>query len=84
MSWIEIILINDGSTDNSGELCDLFASQYDNIFVLHQKNSGVSSARNKGLKLATGDYIALLDHDDRLEQNAIQDVINEIEENCII
>ena len=46
----EIILVDDGSTDNSGKICDEFADQYDNIYVIHQENGGLSSARNTGLK----------------------------------
>lgn len=61
---IEIILVNDGSTDKSGAICDTYKSKKDNIIVIHQTNSGVSVARNNGLKKATGDYIAFVDPDD--------------------
>lgn len=52
----EILLIDDGSTDNSGKICDDYANKYKNIVVVHQPNLGVSSARNKGLSLAKGNY----------------------------
>ncbi|HZK39328.1 MAG TPA: glycosyltransferase [Clostridia bacterium] len=61
---IEIILIDDGSTDNSSEICDEFAREYKNITVIHQENSGVSAARNVGLEKARGQYIAFVDSDD--------------------
>ncbi len=65
----EIILINDGSADSSGKICDEFSSSYNNITVIHQKNSGVSTARNKGIRAATGRYITFVDSDDLLEKD---------------
>lgn len=61
---IEIILVDDGSTDDSPAICDEYKSKYDNIKVIHQPNSGVSIARNTGLKLANGKYIHFADSDD--------------------
>lgn len=60
----EIILIDDGSTDTSGEICDDFEKIDNRIRVIHQKNEGVSSARNIGLQMAKGDYIVFMDPDD--------------------
>ena len=60
----ELILVDDGSTDGSGGICDNYASEYPNIFAVHQSNSGVSVARNKGMEAAKGEYIAFLDSDD--------------------
>lgn len=78
---VEIILVDDGSTDNSGKLCDALASQYHNIKVFHQKNSGVSKARNKGLELATGYYISFIDPDDYLDLQTYETVIALMENN---
>lgn len=61
---IEIILIDDGSTDSSGDICDKYASQHSNIVVLHKENGGLSSARNAGLDIAKGYYIGFVDSDD--------------------
>lgn len=60
----EIILIDDGSTDSSGRICDSFASQFDNIKALHYANEGVSKARNKGVEISQGEYIIFMDSDD--------------------
>lgn len=61
---IEIILIDDGSTDNSGKICDDYSKKDDRIIVIHQKNAGVSAARNTGLDKASGDYLSFVDPDD--------------------
>lgn len=68
----EVILINDGSTDNSGAICDSFALQDSRITAYHQKNLGVSAARNLGLKHATGQWIIFVDSDDLIGNNYFQ------------
>lgn len=73
---IEIILINDGSTDGSEKICDEYANTRDIIHVYHQKNAGVSVARNVGLDKATGTYIFFLDADDVLADNIFEKMIN--------
>ena len=72
---IEILLIDDGSVDNSGKICDEYAKNDKRIKVFHQKNSGVSRARNKGLDNITGDYVMFVDSDDWLELNACEILI---------
>ena len=62
---IEIVAIDDGSTDGSEQILDDYAGKYENIRVFHQENSGVSVARNLGLEKANGEYICYLDSDDR-------------------
>ena len=64
---IEILLVNDGSIDESGRICDEFAAQHANARVLHKENGGVSSARNAGLDAATGEFIGYVDSDDFVE-----------------
>ena len=64
---LEIILVDDGSTDASPIICDDYAQKHENIHVLHIQNSGPATAKNEGLKLAKGNYIALTDSDDRME-----------------
>ncbi len=63
----EVLLVNDGSTDRSGEICDEFVVRDNRINVIHKKNGGLSSARNEGIKKATGDYVGFVDGDDRLD-----------------
>lgn len=72
---IEIILVDDGSTDNSGKICDCLCDQYTNIKVIHKKNGGLASARNAGLAIAKGDYIGFIDSDDRIDKNCIPQII---------
>jgi glycosyltransferase involved in cell wall biosynthesis len=69
---IEIILINDGSTDSSGFICDDYAKEYSNIKVVHVKNSGQGAARNLGFKIAKGFYVYLIDSDDYIALDIIE------------
>ena len=74
---LQVILVDDGSTDGSGELCDKLAQQDNRIQVIHKPNGGLSDARNAGLRVATGDYVAFLDSDDvYLLQDGIEQMIN--------
>ena len=68
---IEVILVDDGSTDNSPEKCDAWAAKDDRIIVIHKENGGLSDARNKGLDLAKGDYIYFLDGDDYISPELV-------------
>lgn len=68
----EIILVDDGSTDSSGYICDQYASTDDRITVIHKHNGGLSDARNIGYEASVGDYIFFLDSDDWIEQNALE------------
>ena len=65
---IEIILVNDGSTDSTPLICEQLKQQDNRIKVLHKQNGGVGDARNAGLSMATGKYISFVDNDDRMEK----------------
>lgn len=67
----EAILVNDGSTDTSGKICDWFAAQDTRFRVIHKENGGVSSARNAGLDVAAGEYLAFIDSDDYVNKSFI-------------
>ncbi len=77
---IEIILVDDGSTDNSGRICDEYAKNDKRINVIHKKNGGLSSARNTGLDVASGDYIMFLDSDDLFLPSSCELMLKEIED----
>ena len=79
-SNIQLILVDDGSPDKSGEICDGYAEKYPNITVIHKENGGVSSARNAGLAIAEGKYINFIDSDDMLSDNALEEVEKFFEE----
>lgn len=73
---IEIILVDDGSPDKSGEICDKYAKKDNRIRVIHKKNGGTCEARNEGIKIATGDYLVIVDGDDWLENDYIEYMLN--------
>lgn len=72
---LEIILVNDGSTDSSGAICEKYAQQDNRIKVKHIKNGGSSIARNQGLKLCKGEYIGFVDSDDWIQPNMYADLL---------
>lgn len=85
-NW-ELLLINDGSTDRSREICDEYTLKDKRIKTIHKENGGVSSARNKGIKCSKGDYILMLDSDDSLELNTCESLMIMSEEkkaDCIV
>lgn len=71
-SKLEIILVDDGSPDKSGEICDRYANRDERIKVIHKKNGGLSDARNAGTKIATGKYITYIDSDDYVSNDYIE------------
>ncbi len=75
---LEIICVDDGSSDNSGRILDEYAAKDERIKVIHGENRGVSVARNKGLDVATGDWISFLDADDWLDVNAYEKLLKSI------
>lgn len=80
-SNLEIILIDDGSTDSSGKICDEMAAKDGRILVIHQENKGLSQARNVGLDQAKGEYIAFVDSDDYLSLNMYEYLLKSLKEN---
>ena len=71
----EVVLVDDGSVDSSGRICDNYTSLYDFIKVIHKTNGGASSARNAGLKYISGEYLYFLDSDDWIENRALEKMI---------
>lgn len=76
----EIILVDDGSTDKSGIICDTYASSESNVSVIHQANQGLSVARNVGLSVARGKYVLFVDSDDFLQQNVFRVLVASMED----
>jgi len=71
-SNLEIILVDDGATDSSGDMCDVFAKKDERVKVIHKSNGGLSDARNEGMKIATGEYVAFIDSDDYVDTHYIE------------
>ena len=83
---IELILVNDGSTDSSGAICDAYTDSNEKVHVVHKENGGTSSAKNMGIQIAAGRYISFMDSDDYLEPTTyseIREVILRHEPDCI-
>lgn len=77
-SEYEIILVDDGSPDNCPAICDQYAAQFENVRVIHQKNAGLSAARNAGIAAAKGDYLMFVDSDDFIEPNVLGSLMAQI------
>lgn len=80
----EVLLIDDGSTDNSGIICDEYALKDERIRVIHKSNEGVSTARNCGIEKAVGKWISFIDSDDWVESNYCKVLFEEIEDNDLL
>ena len=80
---LEIILVDDGSPDSCGAICDEYATKDERITVIHQENKGLSAARNAGLDIATGDYIQFVDSDDWIEPDALATVLSIAEDHHV-
>lgn len=76
----EVILVNDGSKDSSGFICDDYVQKYENFRVIHKKNAGVSAARNTGILVAGGDYLVFVDSDDFLSDDYLQSIHSLVKE----
>lgn len=76
---VQIILVDDGSTDSSGALCDVLAAEDARIKVVHQENGGLSAARNTGIRNSTGEYVMFLDSDDFLDADSTDEMLQNLE-----
>lgn len=76
---LEIILVDDGSTDSSGNICDAYREKDERIVVIHKPNGGLSSARNAGLEIAKGEYIGFVDSDDYISESMYASLLERIE-----
>lgn len=79
---IELILVNDGSTDQSKRICKKYAENDSRIVFIEKENGGVSQSRNEGIKNATGEYLTFVDSDDWIESQMYEEMINELEKNA--
>lgn len=79
---IEIILVDDGSPDKSGDICDEFASKDERIEAIHKQHGGVSSARNAGLDASSGEYIMFVDSDDMINNYLCEHMLNSMDDTC--
>lgn len=78
---IEILLINDGSSDNSQKICESYANRFSEVLLINQNNSGPATARNTGINRARGKYLSFVDADDYVESNMIEEMISVAEDN---
>ena len=83
-SLVEIILIEDGSTDGSAAICDEYGRKDARVKIIHKLNEGVSVARNVGIEHATGDYVTFLDADDLMQKNCIANLIHAMDYSLVV
>ena len=81
---IEIILVDDGSTDSSSSICDSYTISDNRIVVIHKENAGVSAARNAGLRICTGEYVMFVDADDWIESDACGKIVHAIDKKSLL
>ena len=81
-SNLEIILVDDGSTDGSSQICDEYAKRYENIQVIHKENGGLSDARNVGIAISTGEYIGFVDSEDWVDRDMYEILYNLLKKNA--
>lgn len=79
---IEVIIVDDGSTDDGGEICDSYQLNDDRVTVVHQKNAGLSAARNRGINICKGEYICFIDSDDFVAIDFIERLVLCLESSC--
>ena len=79
-SNIEIVLVDDGSKDTSGSMCDEYKKQDNRIVVVHKENGGLSSARNAGMENASGDYYIFVDSDDTISPDMVEEMVKKAKE----
>ena len=77
----EVILVDDGSTDSSGLICDEYSQRYENVTTIHQENSGLLMARGCGVRHSSGQYLLFVDSDDYIDKKSLSLIFNKIEEN---
>ena len=80
---LEIILVDDGSKDYSGKICDGYAEKFENITVIHKENAGLGFARNTGLDCIHGKYVTFLDSDDYLKEDTIEMLYDNLKKNQV-
>ena len=83
-SAIEVILVNDGSTDSSKEICEKYCKQDSRFLLTNQENQGLSAARNKGVEISTGEYIVFVDSDDIIKTNYLEKLMQYMAEDVDI
>ncbi|MBS5190335.1 MAG: glycosyltransferase family 2 protein [Lachnospiraceae bacterium] len=85
---LEIILVDDGSKDNSGSICDIYAKEDFRVKVIHKSNGGLSSSREAGINVASGDYVMIIDGDDWINTDTIQEcmdcIVKEADLQCVL
>lgn len=83
-SNLEVVLVDDGSTDNSPFLCDKIAEKDKRVKVFHIQNGGPSKARNKGIEVATGEFVEFVDADDYIEKNCVEKLVQAMKDNDLV